>query len=260
METPIHSPAPIPGDLKSKLAGCKTPAERVDLMVEHYTPAHLRTLPSNPQTRALFTTLRDSRTGHDDFVFYADRLARAVVLTAIDALPATPISVNIPDSDSKYDGLAITGEMCGVAIIRSGECMEEALRSVWRDVKVGKLFLRRQGISGLVPVYLNLPADIQDRYVLLLDPMLATGASFICAARVLIAQGVQPSKILCVSMLASPEGIAAVLETFPEITVCTGEIDETVSAEGLILPGIGVFGDRYFGIHDNDELATSGKW
>ena len=99
----------------------------------------------------------------------------------------------------------------------------------------------------LQPVYINLPSDIKERSVLLLEPMLATGVTSACALRILVSQGVPPSNIIHVSMLSTPAAIAFVHEAFPEVQLLTGEIDKGVDANSMIVPGLGNFGNRYFG-------------
>lgn len=84
-----------------------------------------------------------------------------------------------------------------------------------------------------------------------MDPMLATGGSAITAISILIEQGVDPSKIILVTLMAAPEGIMAVYDAHPKVTLVTGEVDERLSNKHYILPGIGDFGDRYFGTTDD---------
>ena len=186
---------------------------------------------------------------------------------AINMLPAEETTVETPTGET-FTGLVITKMCCAVSVIRSGECMEEALRTVWRDVKVGKLFIRTNHTSltpqvcalfffnfppcftflfDPQPVYINLPSDIKDRSVLLLEPMLATGVTSACALRILVSQGVPPSNIIHVSMLSTPAAIAFVHNAFPEVQLLTGEIDKGVDANSMIVPGLGNFGNRYFG-------------
>lgn len=193
---------------------------------------------------------------------------RKLMEEAINMLPAEEKTLETPTGET-FTGLVVTKMCCAVSVIRSGECMEEALRTVWRDVKVGKLFIRTnhtsltpQVCSRLVssalpffcsrffvlqPVYINLPSDIKDRSVLLLEPMLATGVTSACALRILVSQGVPPSNIIHVSMLSTPAAIAFVHEAFPEVQLLTGEIDKGVDANSMIVPGLGNFGNRYFG-------------
>lgn len=96
-------------------------------------------------------------------------------------------------------------------------------------------------------MYLSLPADVSERNVLLLDPMLGSGITAVHAIDALVSQGVNPEKIIFVSLIASPEGLLHMNTAYPQVTIVTGEVDEYVNEKGMIIPGVGNFGDRYFG-------------
>jgi uracil phosphoribosyltransferase len=91
------------------------------------------------------------------------------------------------------------------------------------------------------------PQDIAKRFVLLLDPMLATGGSCCAAIDVLKNAGVPENQILFLNMIAAPEGIEVLCSQHPDVTIITTEIDECLNEKKFIMPGIGDFGDRYFG-------------
>lgn len=93
---------------------------------------------------------------------------------------------------------------------------------------------------------MKLPEDISERYVLLLDPLLATGGSAAMAVDVLIEKGVKPDKILFLNVLASPEGIQVFKEKYPAVKIITGHIDEGLDEKKYVVPGVGDFGDRYY--------------
>jgi len=135
-----------------------------------------------------------------------------------------------------------------VSIIRAGESMENALRAVCRDIRIGKILIQRDETTALPKLfYSKVPEDIADRYVLLLDPMLATGGSVLKAIEVLVDHGVQPERIIFVNLIAAPEGITAIANRYPEVIVVSAEVDQCLNTKKYIIPGIGDFGDRYFG-------------
>jgi len=101
--------------------------------------------------------------------------------------------------------------------------------------------------------YAKFPRDISHRTVLLLDPVLASGVTLSCAIECLLSHGVPEEHIMCLSLLASPQGVKHVCRRFTKIKVLTTEIDETLDETGRILPGIGFFGDRYFGTEGPEE-------
>lgn len=149
--------------------------------------------------------------------------------------------------DKEYNGARFLGKICGVSIVRAGESMELGLRDCCRSVKIGKILIQRDEETALPKLfYEKLPEDISERYVFLLDPMLATGGSAMMAVEVLLSRGVKADRILFLNLLAAPEGIEAFHEKYPEVKIITGGIDEKLDEEKYIVPGLGDFGDRYY--------------
>ncbi|CAG8440443.1 10949_t:CDS:2 [Acaulospora colombiana] len=142
--------------------------------------------------------------------------------------------------------------------MRAGEAMEQGLRECCRSVRIGKILIQRDEETAQPKLYYaKLPPDIEDRYVLLLDPMLAlsidspvvtkaTGGSAIKAIEVLLANGVPEDKILFLNLIAAPEGINAVTSKFSKLKIVTAFVDEGLNGKKYIVPGLGDFGDRYF--------------
>lgn len=243
----------------------------IDLIVQHirgklgtndlrriYT--NLKLLPSNFQIRGMHTIIRDRRTARNDFVFYADRLIRLIVEHGLGYLPFTDCVVPTPTGE-EYHGVEFSNKLCGVSIIRSGESMENALRACCKGVKIGKILISRDGDTGPCNiVYEKLPLDISQRYVLLLDPILASGNSATAAIDLLLAKGVEESRIIFLTLIAAPQGVHAVCGRYPHLVVVASEIDASISATGAVLPGIGEFGDRYFGtdVFLPDRASTQG--
>lgn len=126
--------------------------------------------------------------------------------------------------------------------------METGLRAVCKSVRIGKILIQRDEATAQPKLfYVKLPRDIAERQVLLLDPMLATGGSILKAIEELIKCGVREDKIIFLNMVAAPEGIHAVFARYPNMLIVTSEIDAGLNEMKYILPGIGDFGDRYFG-------------
>ncbi|KAF8390519.1 hypothetical protein HHK36_025046 [Tetracentron sinense] len=198
------------------------------------------------QIRGMHTLIRDVKTTKHDFVFYADRLIRLVVEHGLGHLPFTEKQIITP-TESIYSGVLFCRRLCGVSIIRSGESMENALRACCKGIKIGKILIHGEGNNGRQLIYEKLPEDISSRHVLLLDPVLASGNSAVKAISLLISKGVAESKIIFLNLIASPEGIHAVCKKFPELKIVTSEIDFSLNKELRVIPGMGEFGDRYFG-------------
>ncbi|KZV35011.1 uridine kinase-like protein 1, chloroplastic-like [Dorcoceras hygrometricum] len=198
------------------------------------------------QIRGMHTLIRDRDTSKHDFVFYSDRLIRLVVEHGLGHLPFTEKQVTTP-TGSVYSGVDFCKKLCGVSIVRSGESMENALRACCKGIKIGKILIHRDGDDGKQLIYEKLPKDICERHVLLLDPVLATGNSANQAIDLLIQKGVPESHIIFLNLISAPEGIHCVCKRFPSLKIVTSEIDEKLNEEFRVIPGLGEFGDRYFG-------------
>ncbi|CAA0824635.1 Uridine kinase-like protein 1- chloroplastic [Striga hermonthica] len=201
------------------------------------------------QIRGMHTLIRDRDISKHDFVFYSDRLIRLVVEHGLGHLPFTEKQIVTP-TDSLYTGVDFCKKLCGVSIIRSGESMENALRACCKGIKIGKILIHRDGDNGQQLIYEKLPNDISERHVLLLDPVLATGNSANQAIELLIRKGVPESHIIFLNLISAPEGIHCVCKRFPSLKIVTSEIDAALNEEFRVIPGMGEFGDRYFGTDD----------
>ena len=107
--------------------------------------------------------------------------------------------------------------------------------------------------------YSKLPQDIATRSVLLLDPMIATGGSAIKAIEVLIERGVAEENIYFLNIISCPEGLTALTVKYPKIKIVTAEVDSHLNERSYIIPGVGDFGDRYFGTDMFDYVAPMGS-
>ncbi|KAJ7970741.1 Uridine kinase [Quillaja saponaria] len=198
------------------------------------------------QIKGMHTLIRDVKTTKHDFVFYSDRLIRLVVEHGLGHLPFTEKQIITP-TGSVYTGVVFCKTLCGVSVIRSGESMENAVRACCKGIKIGKILIHGEGNNGRQLIYEKLPADIASRHVLLLDPILASGNSAVKAISLLLSKGVPESNIIFLNLIAAPEGIHAVCKKFPLLKLVTSEIDASVDDDLRVIPGMGEFGDRYFG-------------
>ena len=181
-------------------------------------------------------------------MFYSDRIIRLLVEEGLNQLPVEKAVIKC-HGNTEYEGAHFLGKICGVSIVRAGESMEMGLRDCCRSVRIGKILIQRDEETALPKLfYEKLPEDISDRYVFLLDPMLATGGSAMMAVEVLLSRGVAANRIFFLNLVAAPEGIKAFQDKYPEVTIITGAIDEKLNDDKYIVPGLGDFGDRYYGI------------
>ncbi|XP_019183125.1 PREDICTED: uridine kinase-like protein 4 [Ipomoea nil] len=233
----------------------------IDLIVQHIRTKlgqhdlckiypNLYVIHSTFQIRGMHTLIRDAETTKHDFVFYADRLIRLVVEHGLGHLPFTEKQVITP-TGSVYTGVDFCKRLCGVSVIRSGESMENALRACCKGIKIGKILIHREGDNGQHLIYEKLPHDIAERQVLLLDPILGTGNSAVQAISLLIKKGVPESNILFLNLISAPQGVHVVCKRFPRIKIVTSEIEMGLNKDFRVIPGMGEFGDRYFGTDDD---------
>jgi len=203
-------------------------------------------LPQTNQLRGLYSIIRDQSTKRGDFVFYSDRIIRLLVEEGLNLLPVEEATIQCFGNQT-FKGAKFLGKICGVSIVRAGESMEMGLRDCCRSVRIGKILIQRDEETALPKLfYEKLPEDISERYVFLLDPMLATGGSAMMAVEVLLSRGVKMDRIFFLNLLAAPEGIKAFHDTYPDVKIITGGIDEKLDENKYIVPGLGDFGDRYY--------------
>jgi uracil phosphoribosyltransferase len=217
------------------------------LSIDQYLGKNVHLLPQTKQLRALHTVIRDRTARREDFVFYAGRIIRLLIETGLDLLPFEPCEVETPVG-RKYDGLRFTSQICGVSIGRAGDSMEAGLRAVCPSIRIGKMLIQRDKVTKLPHFYYsNLPTDISQRHVLLLDPMFATGGTALAAIGLLRDQGVAEDHIVFINFITVPEAITALCQRHPKVKIVTSAIDEGLNENAYMMPGIGDFGDRFFG-------------
>ncbi|CDS14153.1 Putative Uracil phosphoribosyltransferase 1 [Lichtheimia ramosa] len=210
-------------------------------------PPQVQVLPATPQLKGLMTIIRSKDTPRADFIFYADRIIRLLVEEGLNHLPVVDKTVSTP-TGVPYKGIDFEGRICGVSIMRAGESMEQGLRECCRSVRIGKILIQRDEETHQPKLfYAKLPKDIESRYVLLLDPMLATGGSAMQAVKVLLDNNVREDRIIFLNLMAAPEGIEQFVKQYPKVKIVVGEIDEGLDENKYIVPGVGDFGCRYFG-------------
>lgn len=215
--------------------------------IEEYLGKNVHLLPQTNQLRALHTVIRDRKARRDDFVFYSGRIIRMLIEEGLNLVPFEKHEVETPVG-RKYDGLRFASQLCGVSIARAGESMEAGLRDVCRSIRIGKILIQRDKVTKLPHLYYSsFPRDIAERHVLLLDPMLATGGTALAAIQVLLDKGVAEEKIIFINLLTAPEGLTAVCRRYPKVKMVTSSIEERLNENAYMIPGIGDFGDRYFG-------------
>jgi len=204
-------------------------------------------LEETPQLKVLYTVIRDKATRRNEFTFYADRIIRILVEEGLNLFPISAKEITTV-MDVPFNGHEFQGKICAVSILRAGDAMVNATRDVCRAIRIGKILIQRDESTAKPKLYYDkLPKDISERFVLLLDPMLATGGSAKTAINILKNKGVQEENIVFLNLISCPEGIKNFTNNFPKVKIVTGYVDEKLDSRAFILPGLGDFGDRYFG-------------
>nr|XP_028591303.1 uridine-cytidine kinase-like 1 isoform X2 [Podarcis muralis] len=230
----------------------------------HPLPKTLSVLKNTPQVKGMHTIIRDKETSRDEFIFYSKRLMRLLIEHALSFLPFQTCTVQTPQGQD-YEGRNYSGkQITGVSILRAGETMEPALRAVCKDVRIGTILIQTNRYTGEPELhYLRLPKDISEDHVILMDCTVSTGAAAMMAVRVLLDHDVPEDKIFLLSLLMAEMGVHSVAYAFPQVKIITTAVDKKVNDLFRIIPGIGNFGDRYFGTDappdwsDEEDLLDS---
>lgn len=203
------------------------------------------TVTDHPLIQHKLSIMRDKETGSKDFRELLTEIAMLMGYEVTKDLNLKDIEIETPMEKMKAKSLA-GKKIAIVPILRAGIGMVDGLVSLIPAAKVGHVGLYRDP-ETLKPVeyYCKLPADIEEREILLVDPMLATGGSATAAIELLKDKGARNIKL--VNLVAAPEGIEEVHKYFPDIEIFVAAIDEKLNEHGYIVPGLGDAGDRLFG-------------
>jgi uracil phosphoribosyltransferase len=201
------------------------------------------TVVDHPLAGTMLTSLRDRTTPPPLFRLLTKRLALALALEATRTVPTKAREVTTPLAPAT--GIAFAAPLVAVPILRAGLGMLEAVTELFPEVAVGYIGLERDHATFEPSTYYSKLPPIEGAYVLLLDPMLATGGSAAAACATLAAE--RPARVTLLSIVAAPEGIRHLTEQHPEVDVVTAAVDERLNDQAYIVPGLGDFGDRLFG-------------
>lgn len=199
----------------------------------------------HPLIQHKLTFIRDMRTNTKDFRELVDEVATLMAYEITRDIPLESIKVQTPVAEA--DSKVISGRMLGlIPILRAGLGMVEGMLKLIPAAKVGHIGLFRDP-ETLKPVeyYIKLPTDVQERELIVIDPMLATGGSAIAAIDALKKRGCTQIKMM--NLIAAPEGVKAVQEAHPDIDIYVAALDDYLNDHGYIIPGLGDAGDRLFG-------------
>ena len=199
----------------------------------------------HPLVAHKLSILRDKKTGTKEFRELAGEVASILCYEAMRNAELDDCEVETPMHKTKAKRIN-EDKYAFVPILRAGMGMTDGITRLIPNAKIGVIGLYRNE-ETLEPVryYYKVPKNIQEKEVILLDPMLATGGSAIDAITMLKEDGVKKIKFLCI--IAAPEGIKKLESIHPDVEVYCANIDEKLNEIGYILPGLGDAGDRIFG-------------
>lgn len=199
----------------------------------------------HPLIEHKLTNLRDKNTDTKGFRENLNEIAKLMIYEITKDLELEEVEVETPIMKTKA-GVLKDKAVAIVPILRAGLGMVDGILSLIPTAKVGHIGVYRDE-ETFQPVYYycKLPVDIQERKVILVDPMLATGGSAIYGIDYLKERGVKDITFMC--LISAPEGVAKVQEVHPDVPIYTAKIDERLDEHGYIVPGLGDCGDRIFG-------------
>jgi uracil phosphoribosyltransferase len=205
---------------------------------------HEVTVVQHPLVENSLVALRDVNTGTDGFRRHARLLTLILAFHVLADLPTRRVGVRTPLEETT--GEVIDRNVIFVPVLRAGLAMLDAMSDFVPGSKVGFVGLERDEETAIAySYYQKLPAQLAEAETIVLDPMLATGGSA-CATAELLKRN-QASSIRLACVVAAPEGIELMRQRHPDVAIYTAVVDNALNERKFILPGLGDFGDRYFG-------------
>ena len=204
------------------------------------------TIFDHPLIKHKIAILRDEKTGMKEFRELIEEITTLMTFECLkDGVPTVERDVKTPLEVCKQN-LVEDGSIVVVPILRAGLGMVNGVHVLFPTAKVGHIGLYRDE-ETLEPqeYYSKFPVGIEDKLVLLLDPMLATGGSACDAIAMLKKRGVKQIKFMAI--IGAPEGVSKVAEAHPDVEIFVSTLDRCLNEHGYILPGLGDAGDRLFG-------------
>ena len=201
-------------------------------------------LVDHPMVHDALVSLRDKRTTAELFRHAATRISVLLAAEAMRELPASNVTVDTPLGPAT--GRRILSDVVVVPVLRAGLGMLDAVLGLVPHARVGHIGLQRDEMTAVASQYYSkLPASLDTSYVLMIDPMLATGGSAVVALDLLQRAGARRVRIVCI--VAAPEGVTLVERHHPDVIIYTPVVDRGLNERKFIVPGLGDFGDRLYG-------------
>ncbi len=199
----------------------------------------------HPLIRHKIGIIRDQNTGTKEFREMISEIAMLETYESTRDLQMEEVEIETPITSTTVERLA-GKKLAIIPILRAGLGMVSGMQTLIPSAKIGHIGMYRDH-ETLKPVeyYCKLPADIEERDVFVVDPMLATGGSACDAISLLKQHGCKRIRFLCI--IASPEGLMRLQKEHPDVYIIVGALDDHLNEVGYIVPGLGDAGDRIFG-------------
>lgn len=203
--------------------------------------------------KSLLTIIREKTVPTSEFRKYSKRLIRLLLEEALSLQCKEDVIKESPCGYYKGKVNELSQEdYIAVSILRSGDAILDELLNIMPDVRVGKILVQRNEescVKEAIYFFEKLPNNIQEKKVILVDPMIATGGSAIASIEILLKKGIKEENIFFVNIISCEEGIKNLFVRYPKIHIVTGSCDPELLPIKYIAPGLGDFGDRYYGTH-----------
>lgn len=203
------------------------------------------TVIDHPMIQHKLTLMRDKGCGTKDFRQLLEEISMLMAYEVTRNLPLEEIEIETPICKCKSK--VISGKKIGIVpILRAGLGMVDGVTRLVPTAKVGHIGMFRDPQTHQpVEYYCKLPPDIEERELIIVDPMLATGGSSVAAIDALKKRGCKSIKLMC--LVGCPEGVKTVQDAHPDVDLYIAAIDEKLNENKYIVPGLGDAGDRIFG-------------
>jgi len=211
---------------------------------------NLTVLKSNA-VQNLMGLIRDKNISREQFRLYSRRIIRFIIEETLaleadhDTLKESPLGVYKTKVSRRNDD-----DYVAISILRSGNSMVEELLVIMPGINVGNILVQRDETTKekhAIFYFEKLPDDLADKKILLLDPMLATGGSATASIEILKNKGVLEENILFLNFVSCVEGLDNMFKKYPKMKIITSKVDPYLLPNKYIAPGLGDFGDRYYG-------------
>lgn len=191
------------------------------------------------------TMMRDKNTNTKDFRELANEISLLMAYEVTRDLPLEEVEIETPICKTKCK--VTSGKSLGVVpVLRAGLGMVDGILTLVPNAKVGHIGLYRDPETHKpVEYYCKLPVDAEQRTIIVVDPMLATGGSAVAAIQFIKDRACKDIKLM--NLIAAPEGVAAVQKAHPDVEIYVAALDEKLNEHAYIIPGLGDAGDRLFG-------------